>query len=60
MWLQHNKASEHYSLQFSNYPNIIFPDRWITRGGPSLCEPDLTKLNFASGLYFILLHILFC
>ena len=34
MWIQHDGAPPHFSVDVHNYLNAVFPDRWIRRGGP--------------------------
>lgn len=49
MWLQHDGAPAHYSMQVRNHLNEAFGNRWIGRGGPTKWpprSPDLTSLDF--------------
>lgn len=49
MWLQHDGAPSHSTLENRNYLNDFFPNRWIGRGGPinwPARSPDLTKCDF--------------
>lgn len=41
MWMQLNGAICHFSVNVRQYMNIIFPDRWIGRGGPVSWPPRL-------------------
>ena len=34
MWIQHDGALPHFSVDVRNRLNAVFPDRWIWRGGP--------------------------
>lgn len=54
MWLQHDGAPAHYSLDVRRYLNQTFGERWIGRGAPVAWpprSPDLTPLDFFVGLY---------
>lgn len=49
MWLQHDGAPAHFSLDVRNYLNQVYGERWIGRGGPVAWpprSPDLTPLDF--------------
>ena len=34
LWFQHDGAPAHFVLDVREYPNNVFPNRWIGRGGP--------------------------
>lgn len=49
MWIQHDGAPAHYTLDVRQYLNQKFPNRWIGRGGPVAWparSPDLNPLDF--------------
>ena len=48
-WFQHDGAPAHFALDVREYPNNVFPNRWIRRGGPVQWpprSPDLTPMDF--------------
>lgn len=49
LWVQHDGAPAHYSVECRDHLNNTFPGRWIGRGGPIAWparSPDLTKMDF--------------
>ena len=49
MWSQHDGALAHYRVDARNALNIMYPGRWIGRGGPinwPTRSPDLSCLEF--------------
>ena len=49
MWFQLDGAAPHYAVIVRNYLNVLFPNRWIGRGGPVAWparSPDLTSPDF--------------
>lgn len=49
MWFQHDGAPAHFSVDVRNALNIMYPGRWIGRGGPIRWpprSPDLSCLDF--------------
>lgn len=49
MWMQLDGAPCHFSVIVRQHMNVIFPDRWIGRGGPVSWpprSPDLTCLDY--------------
>lgn len=55
MWLQHDGAPAHYSLQVRQFLNRAYPGRWIGRGGTIRWpprSPDLNPIDFFLWGYF--------
>ena len=49
MWFQHDGAPAHFSVDVRNALNMMYPGRWIGRGGPVAWpprSPDLSPLDF--------------
>ena len=49
MWIQHDGAPPHFSVDVRNHLNAVFPGRWIGRGGPipwPARSPDLNPLDY--------------
>ena len=49
IWIQHDGAPPHFSVDVRNHLNAVFPDRWIGRGGPipwPARSPDLNPLDY--------------
>jgi len=49
MWLQQDGAPAHGAIMIRNYPNQIYPQRWMGRFGPlpwPARSPDLNPLDF--------------
>lgn len=49
MWLLHDGAPAHFSVEARNYLNRRFNNRWVGRGGPQAWpprSPDLNSLDF--------------
>lgn len=49
MWYMHDGAPAHFSAIVRNYLQIVYPNRWIGRGGPQEWpprSPDLNSLDF--------------
>ncbi|XP_063994344.1 uncharacterized protein LOC135171649 [Diachasmimorpha longicaudata] len=54
MWFQQDGAPPHFALCVRNYLNVLFPRRWIGRGGAVIWpprSPDLTPLDFSLWRY---------
>jgi hypothetical protein len=45
VWYMHDGAPAHLSRAVLDVLNNIFHDRWIGRGGPTMCPPRLPDLN---------------
>ena len=45
MWIQHDGAPPHFSVDVRNHLNAVFPDRWIWRGGPIPWRARWSDLN---------------
>lgn len=49
MWFQHDGAPPHFAFGVRQHLDVLYPQRWIGRGGPFLWparSPDLTPLDF--------------
>ena len=49
LWFQHDGDPAHIALDVREYPNNVFPNRWIGRGGPIQWlprSPNLTPMDF--------------
>lgn len=52
MWYQHDGAPAHFDGEVRRHLNLIYPGRWIGRGGPvnwPARSPDLNPLDFLVG-----------
>ena len=58
MWIQHDGAPLHFSVDVRNHLNAVFPGRWIGRGGLTAWlarSPDLNPLYYFQWEYLKLL-----
>ena len=54
VWIQHDGAPPHFSVDVRNHLNAVFPNRWIWRGGPipwPARSSDLNSLHYFLWVY---------